>query len=341
MPELCYIQTMKMKNKQIGKIILLLVLLTVLVLVGLFLVGKKTASFENIKFSTEKQKTVAFEKVPIKSKELVRILFVGDMMFDRYVRQVSAKRGSDFVFAGVKEMLSGSDLVVGNLEGPITDKPSVSVDSEIGARNNYIFTFDSTVGADLWKNNIKLVNIGNNHILNFGEEGLLKTKENLKNNRVDFFGDPAGEKRLAVWKKNGTKIVFVGYNQFEKEAENKTSADLEQAKKEGADLIVLYAHWGTEFVGQAGDNIKELAHNFIDSGADLIIGSHPHVVQDKEEYKGKLIYYSLGNFIFDQYFSPETQQGLAVQIEMNPQDEKVFAKELPVMMKTNGQTILK
>jgi len=330
-----------MKDKKIGKIIWLLLLLAGLVLTGLFLAGKKTAFFENIKFSTEKQKNPSSEKITANTKEPARILFVGDMMFDRYVRQVSAKRGSDFVFAGVREMLSENDLVVGNLEGPITDNSSVSVNSEIGARDNYIFTFDSTVGADLWKNNIKLVNIGNNHILNFGEEGLSKTKENLKESKIDFFGDPAGEKRLAVWEKNGTKLVFVSYNQFEKDAKSKTLADLEQAKKEKADWIVLYAHWGTEFVGQSEAKTKELAHGFIDSGADLVIGSHPHVVQNKEEYRGKLIYYSLGNFIFDQYFSPETQQGLAVQFEMNPQDKKIVAKEIPVSMKTSGQTILK
>ncbi|NTV41427.1 MAG: CapA family protein [Candidatus Moranbacteria bacterium] len=330
-----------MKDKQIRKIILLLVLLAGLVLAGLFLAGKKTASFESIKFTTEKQKVFTAEQVSVESKKPVRILFVGDMMFDRYIRQVSEKKGSDFVFAGVKEMLSGSDLVIGNLEGPITDKPSVSVGSKIGVPDNYIFTFDPAVGGQLWKNNIHLVNLGNNHILNFGEEGLSKTKENLKSSGVDFFGDPAGEKRLAIWEKNGTKIVFVSYNQFEKDAKSKTLVDIVQAKKAKTDWLVLYAHWGTEFASQSSDNIKDLAHSFIDSGVDLVIGSHPHVVQDKEEYKGKMIYYSLGNFIFDQYFSPQTQRGMAVQFEMNSRDGKISAKEFLVSMKNSGQTILK
>ncbi len=270
----------------------------------------------------------------------VKILFVGDMMFDRYIRQTAERKGSDFVFAGVKEILAGNDLVVGNLEGPITDKASVSVGSEIGARDNYIFTFNPDVASELWKNNVKLVNIGNNHILNFGNDGLTQTKENLQNNKVDFFGDPAGEKRIAVWNQKGLKLAFVSYNQFEKDGVAKTLADIKAAKQMNADEVVLYAHWGTEFVGQSDAKIKDLAHGFIDSGADLIIGSHPHVVQDKEQYQGKMIYYSLGNFIFDQYFSFETQQGLAVQLEIDTKKQTTF-KELPVTMKANGQTIFK
>lgn len=333
-----------MKNNRLGKIVLGVILLVSFVLAGLFLAGKKTASFENVKTDVVVEKKavgIAKAVTPAEVAGSVKILFTGDIMLDRYIRQVSEKRGNDFIFAGVQELLAKNDLVVSNLEGPITDNPSVSVNSEIGARDNYIFTFDPSAADQLAKQNIKLVNLGNNHSLNFGEAGLSKTKENLKSSNVDFFGDPMGEKRLAVWEKNKVKLVFISYNQFEKDAKNKTLADLEQAKKMKATQIILYTHWGTEFAGQSDAKIKELAHSFIDSGVDLVIGSHPHVVQENEQYLGKMIYYSLGNFIFDQYFSPETQQGLAVQFEINPRDKKIVAKEIPVSMKSNGQTILK
>jgi gamma-polyglutamate biosynthesis protein CapA len=332
-----------MKNKRLEEIVLVLILLASLVLAGLFLVGRKTASFENVKTDVVVEKKavgIAKAVAPAEVAGSVKILFTGDMMLDRYIRQVSEKRGNDFIFAGVQELLAKNDLVVSNLEGPITDNPSVSVNSEIGARDNYIFTFDPSAADQLAKQNIKLVSLGNNHSLNFGEAGLSKTKENLKSSNVDFFGDPMGEKRLAVWEKNKVKLVFISYNQFEKDAKNKTLADLEQAKKMKATQIILYTHWGTEFIGQSDAKIKELGRGFIDSGVDLIIGSHPHVVQDKEEYKGRLIYYSLGNFIFDQYFSPETQQGLVVQVQINSQDGKISAREIPVTMKTSGQTVL-
>jgi len=326
-----------MKNTKLQKIIIALILLVSLVVMGVFLVGKKTASFEQD--NIPKPSIAVSQKVELVGKTgSVKILFVGDLMFDRYIRQTAERKGDEFVFAGVQAMLAGSDLVVGNLEGPITDNASVSVDSKVGAKDNYVFTFDQTIAGQLWQHNIRLVNLGNNHILNFGQDGLSQTKENLRSNKVDFFGDPAGEKRLAVFEKNGLKIVLVAFNQFEKDAKSKTLADLEQAKKMKADKIILYAHWGREFVTQADDEIKDLAHGFIESGADLVIGSHPHVVQGSERYKGKLIYYSLGNFFFDQYFSPQTQQGLAVQIQVTTGSTELAPQEFPVTLKTNGQT---
>ena len=82
--------------------------------------------------------------------------------------------------------------------------------------------------------------------------------------------------------------------------------------------MIVFLHWGEEYQLISSSSQRKLAHSLIDAGADLIIGSHPHVVQEIEKYKGKLIFYSLGNFIFDQYFSRETQKGLAVSLELYP-----------------------
>ena len=327
-----------MKEGKIKKIFPLLILLISLVLIGVFLVRQKIASFEAEKLAKENEQ--AGKDANSNLGKSVRILFVGDMMFDRYIRQIAEKKGSDSIFAGAIKILSENDLVVGNLEGPITDKPSVSVGSEIGAHDNYIFTFSPSIAADLWKNNIKLVSIGNNHILNFGAGGLAQTKENLRSSKIDFFGDPAGEKRITTWRKDGLKLAFVSFNQFEKDGSAKTMNDIASAKQMNVDIIILYAHWGKEFMAEPEATIKELAPRFVDGGADLIIGSHPHVVQGKEQYQGKMIYYSLGNFIFDQYFSPETQKGLAVQLEINSKDKKIISREFSVVMKAAGQTVV-
>ncbi len=322
-----------MGNK-VKKIILLIIILFILIIAGLFIVNR------SVSFQAPDVPAVKIEKsreIAPEERGPVSILFVGDMMFDRYIRQVRDKKGGDFIFSEVKNLLSRSDLVVGNLEGPISDNPSISIDSEFGSRNNYVFTFGPDTSEDLKRNNIGIVNIGNNHIMNFGDEGLLKTKEYLKQGKVDFFGDPQREKRIAIWNRDGTKIAFVSYDQFEKDPVTKTLADIQEAKKGKADLIILYTHWGKEYSKEPTKNVQELGRKFIDEGADLVIGSHPHVVQKKEEYKGKLIYYSLGNFIFDQYFDPETQKGLAVQVEISA-DNKMTFKEFPVKMKNNGQT---
>ena len=143
---------------------------------------------------------------------------------------------------------------------------------------------------------------------------------------------------MAFLNKNGLKIAFLNYNQFEQDAEKKTLEDIKTAQNSKADEIILYTHWGKEFVPEAADDIKNLAHEFVDAGVDLIIGTHPHVIQNKEEYRGKMIYYSLGNFIFDQYFSPETQKGMLVQVEIDSSKKMQF-KESYVKIQNNGQTL--
>jgi len=270
----------------------------------------------------------------------IRILFLGDLMFDRYIRQVQARKGGEFIFSGVKNILSESDLVVGNLEGPITDNQSISVDTEVGSKENYIFTFDPKFSKLLADGNIRLVNIGNNHIYNFGKEGIDSTRKYLTNSGVRFFGDPEDRSgKVAIENIKGRRVAFVNYNQFISGGEQKSLGGINRAKNEKADLIIVYAHWGTEFALEPASRIKNLAHGFIDGGADLIIGSHPHVVQPREEYKNKKIYYSLGNFVFDQYFDPNTEKGLSVMANVDPYGKMQF-EEFYVRMKSNGQTVL-
>lgn len=277
-------------------------------------------------------------KLPSEPASDIKILFLGDIMFDRYIRQVGEKKGYDFLFQGTDNLLKDNDLVVGNLEGPITDNQSVSMNSEFGARENYIFTFDPQVAEVLKNHNINLVNIGNNHILNFGSDGLEQTKKYLDNSDVRYFCDSNNSKlRIANYELQNLKIAFVCYNQFESGEEEKTFNDIKIAK-EKADLVVLYAHWGKEYETTILRNMEVLAHQFVDAGVDLIIGTHPHVIQKKEEYHGKRIYYSLGNFIFDQYFNPNAVKGLAVKVIITPDNRDISFQEYDLQLKNNGQT---
>ncbi|HEX8974641.1 MAG TPA: CapA family protein [Patescibacteria group bacterium] len=309
--------------------------ITLALCVGFFYLEKNMVS--------SNRKTGSLQIAPVanavNSSESISILFVGDMMFDRYIRQMSEKNGYAFPFQKKESILKGNDLVVGNLEGPMTDNGSISVTSKMGERDNYVFTFDPKVAQTLKDEGIRLVNIGNNHITNFGDSGIESTRKYLSQANVEFFGDPENEKgRMAVEKIKSLKIAFVNYNQFVSGAQQKTLSDINKSKNLGADVVIVYTHWGKEFVSEPDGDIKNLAHEFIDAGADLIIGSHPHVEQTKEVYKGKTIYYSLGNFIFDQYFSPETQKGMAVRIDIDPQTKNISFKEFQVMMQNNGQT---
>lgn len=267
----------------------------------------------------------------------VEILFGGDMQFDRYIRSVARKRGGTFIFDGLRSEFQKADLVVANLEGPITNHLSVSEASAEGSHDNYVFTFPPETATLLREENVSLVNIGNNHILNFQEDGVRQTKDFLETAGVGHFGSPLnGDTRYVIRDIRAVKIAFVNYNQFVPNGREKALADIAAAKGE-SDFLIVYAHWGKEYV-EATPETKTLAHAFVDAGADLIIGSHPHVVQEREEYKGKMIYYSLGNLIFDQYFRPETQAGLMVRAEFDLADKKITTKAVPISLSSNGQT---
>lgn len=266
----------------------------------------------------------------------VRVLFGGDVMLDRYIRTVMNRKGEDYPLALVQAVLAENDRVVVNLEGPITEHTSVSEGSLVGEKKNYIFTFSPESANFLKRNHITIVNIGNNHILNFGEEGVQSTKKFLDMAGVKYFGDPLHAKRTLIETIKNTRIGFVNYNQFVVRGREKTLQDIQELRGV-VDILVVYAHWGKEYVGVLS-SVRDLAREFIDVGADVIIGSHPHVVQEKEIYQGKTIYYSLGNFIFDQYQDFSTQEGHLVMMRIHPTTHELRFEEIPIILNRTGQT---
>jgi poly-gamma-glutamate synthesis protein (capsule biosynthesis protein) len=315
-------------------LILVLILLTAPVIKKIFF-GQS-----NVLFDLTGEKIASPEEVSDQVVAKVRILFGGDLMFDRHIRLAAQEKGYDFILADPKELFFSYDLVVANLEGPITDNPSVSLGTVPGTAKNFIFTFDPEAASVLSNNNIGLVCLGNNHILNFGQAGLESTKQSLSRAGVDFFGFTGDDENRTLVKKIGSlNFGFVNYNQFHEGGLLAAQEDI-ASLKEKVDWLILYAHWGHEYQPRVGTSIEKLARDFIDQGVDLIIGSHPHVVQQKEVYQNKIIYYSLGNFVFDQYFSPEVTKGLLVGVEINEQTGAIGIREWPIVMLSGGETIL-
>lgn len=288
-------------------------------------------------------KAVIAPESALKNSEVVvpiSLVFGGDMMFDRHIRTSMRSKGLGYILGDFAQVFAKSDVVVANLEGPITGQSSVSETSLAGERNNYVFTFDPRTVDLLKQAHIGIVNIGNNHIMNFGVTGAQSTKEFLTQGGVEYFGSPLPDDvRILLKEIRGTTIAFVNYNQFVTNGRDKAFADIVTAREQLADVIILYTHWGMEYV-PASLAIKTLAHEFIDAGADLVIGAHPHIVQEKEIYRGKTIYYSLGNLVFDQYFSKETQRGLLVQAIYDPRANDFSFREIPIILTTTGQTVL-
>jgi poly-gamma-glutamate capsule biosynthesis protein CapA/YwtB (metallophosphatase superfamily) len=270
--------------------------------------------------------------LPVFVAPSARVIVGGDMMFDRSIRTTINAKGGDYVFSCIDPALSGADLVVANLEGPITSNPSKSVGSAVGGEGNYTFTFPVATAGLLYRHGVRVVNLGNNHILNFDFDGLRSTESELKKSGVQYFGDPV-EQDIATTSIHGIELAFINYNQFglgSYEARASTTISQIRNAKSADEIAVVYTHWGTEY--QPADEYQiALAHEFIDAGAAIVIGSHPHVVQAHEIYKGKNIYYSLGNFIFDQYWMDSVRSGLLLNIMFDQSGVK-SVQEIPVRL---------
>lgn len=267
-------------------------------------------------FTKDANTRIQIQDIPsvFKKEEPTSILFVGDIMLDRTIRKDGENYGYSNLFSCLQDEFSKYDEVVGNLEGTITNFQSVSRDAAYEAPESFRFTFDTEAVQALTNIGLSTVSIANNHIRDFGEKGIEQTISNAKSLNVSIFGDPRLTEQTYLLKEiNGTKVAFIPYNQFFGTKEQTLNALIETQNI--SDIQIVFAHWGDEYTPVKSE-IKILAHDFVDLGADLIIGAHPHVIQENEIYVGVPIYYSLGNFIFDQYWVESVRTGLGVSVEI-------------------------
>ncbi len=241
----------------------------------------------------------------------VSMLHVGDMMLDRNVANAMGAAGLPAVLdtlAGTEgRFFKGMDIVAGNLEGPFV-KYRIDTTKEIA------FRFDPKLAPQLASYGFNLVTLANNHLYDMGTAGLPATVKTLAEVGIDSYGHPYRIVSSSLFYKeiDGVRFAFIGLNDtFNSLVEEQAIAMIEEAEAH-ADKTVLNIHWGVEYKPTSHTRQQYLAHTFIDAGVDLLIGHHPHVVQELEIYKDVPIFYSLGNFLFDQYFSVPTQQSLAV-----------------------------
>ena len=257
------------------------------------------------------------------------MMFFGDLMLDRNVKTKIEANGIGYIFdqlAGEENrFFMGSDIVSANLEGSVTNNgdhypPEASIDFAIDPK------YLAAIKDDYYFN---YFNLANNHIWDQGTRGMEETAQNLNKLDLDFSGCAD-----AMIDTCTTKIINIGdskismasfsmvYNQFDLEAALEKITEL----KSNTDLVITQIHWGVEYDHQFNQTQQNLAHQMIDAGADMIIGHHPHVVQGIEVYKNKPIFYSLGNFVFDQYFSKDTQQelGIGIYYEQNKYNIHLF-----------------
>jgi poly-gamma-glutamate synthesis protein (capsule biosynthesis protein) len=255
----------------------------------------------------------------------VRLVFVGDIMLDDGPGQTIAS-GRD-PLAPFAAQLRDADFTIGNLECPIATvgKP---LDSKI-------FSFRADPGVlRLLKGRFNALAVANNHSGDFGKAAFLETLNHLDRAGIRYFG---GGRDLAsahapLWiVHQGLRIAVLGFNEFKPRSfeagpdwpgiawseDNQVVSDIRAARAAGADLVIPFMHWGWENETAPGERQRRLAHRMIDAGADVVIGGHPHVTQGAEYYRGHLIVYSLGNFVFDGFEMPEAKRGWLLRLTMD------------------------
>ena len=194
----------------------------------------------------EQDDGVSSEQTSFDVKGDAKLLFVGDMFFDRYIRKMARIYGEDYLFTCADKVFDSEDMVIGNLEGPITNEPSISEGSEIGSPENYRFTFPTTTAELLRRHSISSVDLGNNHIANYGTDGLRETKHYLTLAQVGYFGGIIGDEAVLESEVNGLPIAFVSYNAFLGTSTDAV-AQVIRAEKEQGRIVIVSAHWGDEY----------------------------------------------------------------------------------------------
>lgn len=274
-----------------------------------------------------------------------QLLFLGDLMYDRNIRARTAEHGARWPLAQLEPLMQEHDLVVANLEGPITSAPSTSIGSIPGSPRNFIFTFPPDTAEALAQQGNFIFALGNNHILNQGVAGVTSTKQALEASEIPYFGwtslETEPSQRVRILEVQGVTFAFTNYNQFLPQGYEMALADVAWAESQpNVAATIMVPHWGNEYQPTANQTIRNWATELIDAGADLIVGGHPHVVQDFDEIDGTPVYFSLGNAVFDQYFSAETMAGLAVSATFDPASKTWSFTEHPITLDPNGQTRL-
>ena len=242
--------------------------------------------------------------------EISQIILTGDVMLGRAVNfNMVRKNDYTYPFFKVAELLRKADISVVNLESPF------AIGCPLTGEGMQLCTQGRSIES-LQFAGIDIAQIANNHALDYGVTNLNHTKDWLKLNGIDSIGSG----QASIKDVRGIKFGFLAYNQVGAEnthldtANNEILADDLRLLSEETDIQIVGFHWGEEYQNFPNLDQRSLAKKAVQAGADIVYGHHPHWVQAIDVYQGKPIFYSLGNFIFDQMWSKETREGMALEL---------------------------
>lgn len=244
-------------------------------------------------------------------------LFVGDLMVDRHVGERLKGQKIGLLLDGLAgedhSFFKGYDLIGANLEGAVTDGGN-----HYDPQNSFDFAFSPERIAEFKDYGFNYFTSANNHFSDQGKKGIEETRRNL--DALGYLHSGSSDAHIDGYsvqetQLSGRKIALIGLSMVYYDFDLQQAAALVSKEAESGRLVIVNIHWGSEYQHAFSKHQQAIGRALIDAGAAAVIGHHPHVVQGLEIYQGKPIFYSLGNFIFDQYFSADTQEGLAVSLE--------------------------
>lgn len=261
---------------------------------------------------------------------------VGDMMFGRNVQTVVDHKGYEYLYRYVKPYFLASDYNTGNFENPIITRDESEY--ELPEKSIYLHANPDVIPA-LEAMNFTNVNLANNHLMDYGVAGLTETIDAFAASKVKGIGaglNKTQSGQIQYQDYNGFVVATIGstdvgyqwgFSTDHQAGANKTRlTDLlpivKEAKK-NSDLVIVHSHWGIEYDSSPTPRQKEIGRALVSAGADIVIGTHSHTLQPVEIYKGKVIFYSLGNFIFDQGWS-KTKDTVLAQFKIKDNGSRVL-----------------
>lgn len=283
------------------------------------------------------QKDTIVEEIKEPEKKSITLSFAGDVTMGNYIGSTGsstfdgefANQNGDYsyFFKNVKDIFENDDITIVNLEGPLTTAEKGDTGKQFAFKG-----IPSYVNI-LKEGDVEAVSIANNHSMDYFEKGLNDTKEILDENGIKY----AGMNEKSIIESNGIKVGFLAYNGWDSNYNDKflegIKNDIAELKKE-ANMVAIYFHWGNERENYPTTTQKNFAHFSIDNGADLVMGSHPHVLQGIESYPNKdgeekVIAYSLSNFSFGGNKNPADKDSMIFQQTFNFEDGKLTGSEKP------------
>ncbi len=314
--------------------------------------ARTSESASSVKPKNAGRNTGAKRKEPVKpmAPKEISVIAVGDILFDRQVGALIDSKGPDEPFRRVSSLLSSGDIAIANLECPLSTKGSRLAEKDVTFRGR------TSAAVGIKNAGIDVVSMANNHALDCGPEALEDTIALLDQHGIGHSGagmniDQAVKAAyFEAGEKKDKKVAFLafsylipaGFYPTEQKAgiaparpntDLVTDAITEAQKR--ADFVFCSFHWGVEYQDYPVQYQIDLGRLCIDAGADLVIGHHPHVIQGIELYKGKLIVYSLGDFVFD-HFSRKTGEAFILQCNIS-QEKTLSATMIPVYLASYGQ----